>query len=157
MSRLMHWGASIYDNSQPRSIDANVPHTHAHLHIELHTITYTYALRIRNAECDPPMIQYLKNKYKWSDDTFEQINWEVHGKAIRSQRHRKTHMTKLVHDLLPTNQVQHRWNSQHSDRCALCQREEETRDHLMRCEKSGDWRSNCLRLIGMKCEELRTH
>ena len=30
-------------------------------------------------------------------------------------------------------------------------------NHLMRCEELGDWRSHCLRVIGMKCEELRTH
>ena len=79
------------------------PNMHAHLHLSDCTITYRYALQIRNANCDPPMIAYLKTKYDWTDTTFESINWTVHGKAIRSQRHRKTHITKLVHDILPTN------------------------------------------------------
>ena len=133
------------------------PHTHVHLHLDGHTITYRHALRIRNADSDANMIRYLKEKYQWNDATFERINWNVHGKAIRSQRHRKTHITKLVHDILPTNRVQHRWNPQHSNKCALCQREEETRDHLMQCDSAAVWRSKCLRTIGMKCEGLRTH
>ena len=133
------------------------PNTHAHLHLEDGTVTYRYAVRIRNAECDPPMIAHLKEKYDWSDEIFTSINWKVHGKAIRAQRHRKTHITKLVHDILPTNRIQHRWNSQQSDKCALCNREVETRDHLLRCNEAGNWRSKCLRNIGLTCEKLRTH
>ena len=53
--------------------------------------------------------------------------------------------------------MQHRWNPQHSNKCALCQGEEETRDHLLRCANSGEWRNKCLRKIRMKCESLRTH
>jgi hypothetical protein len=134
------------------------PNTHAHLHhLSDPSITYRHALRIRNAECHPPMVSYLKAKYEWTDATFESINWTTHGKAVGSQRHRKTHTTKLVHDILPTNRVQHHWNSQHCNKCALCKQAEETRDHLLRCEKARDWRSKCLRTTGTKCESLQTH
>ena len=88
---------------------------HAHLHLDDQTITYKQLLRIRNAESDVDMVNYLKSKYAWDDLTFDMINWRVHGKTIRSQRHRKTHITKLVHDILPTNRIQHRWNPQQSD------------------------------------------
>lgn len=135
------------------------PNTHAHLHhLNDTTITYQHALRIRpNAECNPPTVLYLKAKYEWTDTTFESINWTTNGKAVRSQRHRKTLITKLVHDILPTNRVQHHWNSQHCNKCALCKQAEETWDHLLRCKKARDWRSKCLRTIVMKCESQQTH
>ena len=150
-------GDYLRQNPAPRTRCHMFPNTHAHLHLNDSTITYRYALRIRNAECDPPMVAYLKEKYQWTDAIFDSINWTVHGKAVRSQHHRKTHITKLVHDILPTNKVQHRWNPQHCKKCPLCKQAEETRDHLLRCEKTESWRSKCLRMIGIKCANLRTH
>lgn len=120
-------------------------HTHAHLHLDGRTITYRYPRSIRNAESDMAMVSYLNGKYAWEEDTFAMINWNVHGKTIRSQSRRKTHTIKFVHDILPTNRIQHRWtNPQQSDKCALCQRAEETRDHLMQCEHAAEWRAKCL-------------
>ena len=150
-------GSFLCRDPNPKPKCLLFPHTHAHLHINDCTVTYRYALRIRNAACDPPMIAYLTNKYEWNDGTFDSINWRVHGKAIRAQRHRKTHITKLVHNILPTNRIQHRWNPQHPNKCALCNRDEETRDHLMRCDRADGWRFKCLRTIGLKCESLQTH
>ena len=151
-------GRFLRQDPVPKPMCYMFPNTHAHhLLIKDCTITYRYALRIRNAKCDPPMIAYLKEKYGWNDATFETVNWTVHDKAIRAQRHKKTHFVKLVHDVLPTNRVQHRWNLQHSNKCTLCQRAEETRDHLLRCERAAEWRSKCLQIMGARCERLRTN
>ena len=86
------------------------PHTHAHFHVQGSTITSKYAVVIRNAEREPKMIEYLKKRNGWSDEVFHRINWTAHEKAIRSQRHRARHITKLVQDILPTNPIQHWWN-----------------------------------------------
>lgn len=73
------------------------PHTHAHLHLDGHTITNQHALRICNADSDANMIRYLKDKYNWDEEaTFTLINWNVHGKANRSQRHQKTHIKSFL-------------------------------------------------------------
>ena len=112
-------GRFLRQDPVPKPMCYMFPNTHAHLLlINDCTITYRYPLRIRNAEYDPPMIVYLKEKYGWNDATFKTVNWTVHGKAIRAQRYKKTHFVKLVHDILPTNRVQHRWNPQHSNKCA---------------------------------------
>ena len=141
-------GQFLRHDPVPKPMCYMFPNTHAHLLIDDRTIAYRYALQIRNAECDPPM--HLKKKYDWNDATFATVNWVVHGNAIQAQRHRKTHSVKLVHDILPTNRVQQRWNPQHSNKCALCQREEETRDHLLRCERATEWRSKCLHVISAR-------
>ena len=38
-----------------------------------------------------------------------------------------------------------------------CQWEEETRDHLLRCERAAEWHFKCLQIIGARYESLRTN
>ena len=132
------------------------PHTHAHLSVNNETITYRYPLRLRNAECDPLIERYLQDKHSWSSGTFNTINWKVHGMAIQTQRHRKLHTTKLVHDQLPVNKIQHRWNPLHSPHCPFCSTEVETRDHLLRCTQTSEWRSRFMQVVRGRCDMLRT-
>jgi hypothetical protein len=149
-------GMYLTDLPWPKTEVLFFPHTHVQLTIKGQTITSRYSLRIRNAECDPHMITYLKKHYGWTDAVCESINWTVHGKAIRTQRHRKTHITKLVHDILPTNKIQHRWNSSHCPKCTYCSNEIETRDHLLRCPGTAEWRVTFMQNLRRKCEQLTT-
>ena len=133
------------------------PHSHVHFQIGNSTITYRYSRRLRNEEHDRITIPYLKKKYQWTDQVLESINWEVHGKAIRSQRLNMIHTVKLVNDILPTNKVQHRWNTQHDANCPRCHNAIETRDHILRCEKSAEWRIQFHHTLRQMCERLNTH
>ena len=133
------------------------PNAHVHLQFGNSTVTYRYSQRLRNAEHDRITIPYLKQKYQWTDQVFDSINWEVHEKAVRSQRLHLLHTVKLVHDILPTNKVQHRWNPQHEATCPRCKREIETRDHILRRELSKDWRITFHRTLRQTCDRLNTH
>ena len=146
----------LREHPQPKPNVLLFPHTHAQFHIQDTTITSRYSLRIRNADSDPTTIEYLKQRYKWTDEIFLRVNWTVHGKAIRSQQHRRLHISKLVNDILPTNKVQHRWNPRHSQKCTMCQHEIETRDHLLRCTSSVTWRGKFMADLRHKCERLTT-
>jgi hypothetical protein len=53
------------------------PHAHAHLRFGTNTVTYRYPLRLRNEEHDKITIPYLKKKYQWTDQVFDNINWDV--------------------------------------------------------------------------------
>jgi hypothetical protein len=124
----------LHQSPHPNREVLMFPHAHAHLQFGISTVTYQYSLRLRNAEHDRITIPYLKQKYQWTDQVFDSINWDVHGKAVRSQRSNQLHTVKLVNDILPTNKVQHRWNPQQDAACPRCKRDIETRDHILRCE-----------------------
>ena len=40
----------------------------------------------------------------------ERVNWKAHGASINRTGISKTHITKLVHDILPTNDRVHKFN-----------------------------------------------
>ena len=143
-------------NPLPKTEVLLFPHAHVQFNLHGATITSRYSLKIRNAECDPVSVQYLKTRHGWTTEVFNSINWLVHGKTVRSQQRRKNHITKLVNDLLPTNKNQHRCNPQHSPKCMQCQVEIETRDHLIRCPRSAEWRVNLMHALRKKCDKLST-
>ena len=135
------------------------PHMKAHLHFGETTVTYRYSLGLCNEECEGDSIAYSKKQYNWSDATFQSINWNVHGKAIRSQRIYKTHITKLIlNDILPTNKVQHQWDAAHNPNYPQCKLETETRDHILRCtEETAGWRIQFHQRVRRLCERINTH
>ena len=63
----------------------------------------------------------------------ERVNWKAHGAAINRTGISKTHITKLVHDILPTNDRVHKFNQIRPEKCPYCQVSVEDRDHVIHC------------------------
>jgi hypothetical protein len=70
----------------------------------------------------------------------DMVNWSAHGKTFRSQLHRRVHLSKLIHECLPTF---HQLNKYRGCRrpCPACGSADETRDHVIRCvgPSRSDW------------------
>jgi hypothetical protein len=78
--------------------------------------------------------------------------------AVKRKNKQRTHITKLVHDLLPTNQRVHRHNppAQRCPSCASCLQED--RDHIMRCSAPPreSWRAETILELERRCQQLHT-
>ena len=85
------------------------------------------------------LTQYYREKYKWSQATYNQINWEEFGRARRRNETTKRYITELCCRWLPTN---YRMNMSEgiSPKCPLCA-ETETNDHLFSCLGRSEWRT----------------
>lgn len=86
---------------------------------------------VRYADLAPALLEHMRNKYDWTEETKDRIDWTANGQAIHRNFDQKTHNTKLVHDILPTNHRVHRYDKTRSAKCPLCKHLDEDRDHIL--------------------------
>jgi hypothetical protein len=93
------------------------------------TITHTYNW--------PKFTLHCRNKFLWSDHTFNSIHWKAfqhQGKKLGIARH--THLLKFVYEWLPIRATLVRINSTASPRCPSCDLLIETQPHIFRCSNT---------------------
>jgi hypothetical protein len=62
------------------------------------------------------------------------INWRAYSKAMNTMIAKRVHITKLVHEDLPTFRRLNKFRRGGPDcMCPSCQVADETRDHIIRC------------------------
>lgn len=112
------------------------------------TITAKVVTELRNHATAPPLRLHIQQRNHWTDQTMESINWRAHGKALSGMIGKRVHLTKLVHDILPTFQRLNKFTTCEC-KCPACNNAEETRDHIIRCRKAtqGQWRTNFMAAI----------
>jgi hypothetical protein len=59
------------------------------------------------------------------------IDWDAHHMVIRHLFHHRVHLTKLIHDILPTNDTVSCWKSNSIEKCPSCPHPREYRDHVL--------------------------
>jgi hypothetical protein len=97
------------------------PHTSAHLHVEgFGTCTYRIPQTLRRAETAIPLYDYVVTRNGWTTHQANSVDWDAHGRAIKKQNKRRIHVTKLVHDILPTYSNLHRRNPR-MEKCPNCE------------------------------------
>ncbi|KAI2490281.1 hypothetical protein MHU86_24302 [Fragilaria crotonensis] len=124
-----------------RPIALMTPNTGIHLVHSTGTITGKYEDRIRLISTSPALVSKIQTKYHWSDSTMRMVHWKAHGKAIKVHHTRRVHLSKLIHDCLPTHELLNKFDSGKRT-CSLCQHHCEDRDHIIRCPHSSreTWR-----------------
>jgi hypothetical protein len=134
------------------------PHAGAQLQIADETITYNIKSFIRNAAHGPPLLQYIQQRNDWSDTIMQYIDWTAHEKATHRYLHRRVHLVKLIHEILPTNDNVGIWKENRSEKCPSCSHPAEDRDHVLRCPHPArqEWRQNFLLSIRKTCDRLNT-
>ena len=96
------------------------------------------------ARTEPGMKEYLCEKFKWAEETFDDIDWESFRLAMRRlDSHRRT-LTKHVNNIVPVGTRVHRYDPKYPIGCLSCGMPEEDADHLMLCPQRDQWRKNCL-------------
>ena len=122
------------------------PHNKAQLHLSGGTITYKLQAFVRHADTAPALEAYIQQRCKWSQSTMESVDWAAHGNALQRGIHDRVRLTKLVHDLLPTNHFVHQFIEGRKSTCPSCTCDHEDRDHVLRCKHPARkrWRTQCL-------------
>jgi hypothetical protein len=93
------------------------------------TVTSDYKNQLIRAYTEPRYIEYLQNKFGWSDTIINTIAWISLSLAVR-RINRSVILTKVSNGLLPTAETLKKYNYQNSDKCVLCDKTE-TRDHMI--------------------------
>ena len=100
----------------------------------------------------------VRQWYGWTAQQYEQVHWVAHEKVINRHKMRRTHVVKLIHDILPTNKIRHRDDPTIAATCPLCSGGVEDRDHILRCPhpERVAWRDQFLVGLEKRCTELET-
>jgi hypothetical protein len=85
------------------------------------------------------------------------INWTAHGKAIARMPARKTQLTKMCHEILPTASITNQSDTNSSPMCPYCKTVEEDQDLVMKCDHSSklNWRLKCITSIRKQCSDMK--
>jgi hypothetical protein len=136
-----------------------LPHSAAQVHfLDYGTCTYRLPHMLRRAETERPLAEYIRTRNGWTEEVLQSIDWQSHERAIKKNNKRRIHLTKVVHDILPTNYQVHRGNP-HRQRCPACQEDcVEDRDHILRCrsEKRTAWQAQMVTSMETRCAKLQT-
>ncbi|CAB9522216.1 expressed unknown protein [Seminavis robusta] len=83
--------------------------------------------------------------YNWSEDTFNDIDWTAHGRALRRHDNHRPTMVKYLNKVLPVGAFLHKTNPKYYAGCPSCNNPSETRHHLMECSSPEriKWREKC--------------
>jgi hypothetical protein len=82
-----------------------------------------------------PVKKFYSDKYGWSQDTFDSIDWETQYKTLLSfDTNDQRRILKLAHGWLPTFDRMHRELQSTTKRCPLCYYIIESNIHLLACK-----------------------
>ena len=139
------WLADEYLQENPDLVLSRVPilpSSGCQLHLPHGTVTHNVKQEMQHARSVPPLKTRMCKKNGWSNETFDDIDWGVHGLALkRLQKHRTT-LVKYLHDWLPVGKRVHQYDKKYPKSCPSCQAPTEDTDHLWMCQGLGrdQWR-----------------
>jgi hypothetical protein len=82
-----------------------------------------------------PVEQYYKEKFGWTKQIFDSIQWETQLKVLRSLTPAdQTRIVKFIHGWLPTQKRLHMDGSARIPRCLLCTELVKDNIHLLNCK-----------------------
>jgi hypothetical protein len=78
---------------------------------------------------------FFISKYKWNNNTIDDIHWKSHGKAISALSGRRYKTTcQLIHKWLPVNQSYSKGSIGTAQLCPFCCSENEDQHHFLTCK-----------------------
>jgi hypothetical protein len=88
---------------------------------------------MRFAAQSPELRRHFQQKYQWTNNIIDTIDWEVHASAIRqSNPYRFKTIIQAIHGWLPTH-AHHASSYNITSKCPMCNQEEETNQHFLSC------------------------
>ena len=118
----------------PPLLQPPYPGSRAMLKIGKRWITSNFKRHLYDARRTPPVRIYLKEKYDWTDNIFDSIDWAAIGRCRRKlplQRKRQT--CKIMHGWLPTMTKNFTTTT---TQCPGCSCRRETTDHMIICSNA---------------------
>ena len=122
-----------------------LPTTGCQLHLRHGTTTRDIKRELALARTVPPMKAKLCLKNDWSEENYESIDWESHGRALNRLIKHKSTLVKYLNDILPVGKLVNKYNAKYPKSCPSCPAELEDREHLRQCQTDSrkKWRKEC--------------
>jgi len=120
----------------PKSVSPTMfPSTKAYVIWNDDTFSTNVANRLRYANMDTALRDYITKKASWTSTEFDAVAWDfIHQVMYRASSDERKAYTKLQHRLWATNEVLWiRTQRKHDHRCNRCSRYHETFEHVFRC------------------------
>ena len=135
-----------------------LPTSGCHLQLAKGTVTYNIKHEVKLARTTPPLKKKLCAQHAWDDETFEDIDWTSHGRALNYQQKHRITMVKYLNDCLPLGKRVHRYNIKYPETCPSCPAPLEDSDHFWSCPATSrnKWRKTCHKALLDQLNELDT-
>ena len=123
------------------------------LYIGPNKVTTNYGKAIRHATTSPDIRKYYRRKHEWSDSTMHTMDWDAHGKAMKTfpSTQQKT-LHQYIHGWLPTGD---KMKQRHGilQRCPHC-KQEETNQHIRQCQANTEQNKEFITTLKKKTTPL---
>ena len=108
-----------------------------------------FSSELRTRSTSPGLEEYIRSKNNWDYCTFEQVNWQTHGKPVKAHRTQRVHLTKYLHDALLPTFHQANLMDEGTRKCVACGSCDEATDHIFRCAATSreEWRQTWWRTV----------
>ena len=119
----------------PISKVSHLPASSISLTINNVSITGHCARELRIHASLPALRAHLESHMQWAPQVFDSIAWDLyHSRTISLAFEKRIFSVKLIHNLLPFQERQHRWNLSPDPACpSACGCDEETCEHFFLC------------------------
>ncbi|CAB9507303.1 expressed unknown protein [Seminavis robusta] len=97
------------------------------------------------------------NKHEWDSNTFEDIDWKCHGRALNRLDHHRTSLTKYLCNWHPVGKRVNKYHPKYPIACASCGAPEENREHVLRCPKRQSERTAWKKALKQYTDKHNTH
>ena len=134
------------------------PHNKVQLHLSNGTVTLRLKQALRLARTTQPLVEHLKTRFGWDDDTFQDIDWEASRLGYNRLRKHRVTLIKHANNYSPVGSRVSRYDPKYSPACPACPEPLETHDHLYQCPAASrhNWRSTFLYTLRVHLEEDNT-
>ena len=151
-----HWSREeAYDSPAPRPC-TQTPATLCYKGI---AISRNYERIIRTAVHKPQHMEYTREKFGWTSETYEDINWSAFGFVTgRLNINRRIRQSKFNHRWLPIGPRRKIIDNLAPVKCPCCDEPgEETHDHILTCQAAPrtDVRTQFLESYGKTLDKLK--
>jgi len=111
-----------------------LPASYPHLQLSQQTIIHQLQSNLREAATWPAYHQYLGDKYSWTANEHDQIQWHTFHIAYNwfNKQEQKT-IAKFNHNWLPLQTSHHIHSTSEQQFCPLCCGHQETANHFLQC------------------------
>ena len=136
-----------------------LPTSGCQLHIEgKGTITHNYKQELQQSRTVPALRHKMEHRYAWDHDTFDDINWTAHGRALRRLEKHKVTLVKYLHDHIPVGKLVNQYHPKYPAGCPSCPEPLETREHLLLCPEKHrqEWKQKCIKTVRQYLEKTNT-
>jgi hypothetical protein len=133
-----------------------LPTSGVQLQLKEATVTRNIKQEVMQARHVQPLIDYMMDKFEWSQETYDSVDWVTHRRAVGRWEKRRTTIIKQIYRWLPVGKQVHRYDQKNNPGCSTCQAPLEDQAHPVQCNAPTrmQWRKEFLSNVKKKMESL---